>query len=63
MNKLLYFNIYTLMYGMLIIVMVGLLRDVLTPCTSPVEVGGKSTNLDTYSYVEIGGPEDIDVRV
>lgn len=37
---------------MLIIVMVGLLRDVLTPCTSPVEVGGKS-NLDTYSYVEI----------
>lgn len=41
---------------MLIIVMVGLLRDVLTPCTSPVEVGGKSTNLDTYSYVEIGGP-------
>jgi hypothetical protein len=42
------------MYGVLLLlyIMVGLLRDVLTPCTSPVEVG--STNLDTYSYVEGG---------
>ena len=40
----------------MVYIMVGLLRDVLTPCTSPVEVGGKSINLDTYSYVDIGGP-------